>query len=109
MFLRWDGGKVSRENAPVNLGRSIPEFCQAEFGHPVANQLQGEAVFGFFVDKQIDEGEPLWLVGRFGQQSAIALVIKLCVRLIHDRLGTDHPQVIVPQRPPARKADEVVR
>src|ERR1700733_14618352 len=76
-------------NAPVYLGRSILESCQAEFGHPVANQLQGEAVFGFFVDQQIDEGEPLRLVGRFGQQSAIALVIKLCVQIIHDPLGTD--------------------
>ena len=54
-----------------------------------AKRLQGETVFGFFVDQQIDEGEPLGLVGRFGQQSAIAVVVKSCVWFSHGCLGTD--------------------
>jgi hypothetical protein len=87
----------------------FPGSCQAKFGHPVAKRLQGEAVFGFFVDQQIDEGEPFRLVGGFSQQFAIALVIKAWVRVIHDCLALTHPRLIVPQRPPARKAAEAMK
>jgi hypothetical protein len=77
---------------------------QAEFGQPDAKQLSGKAVFGFLVDQQIDEGEPLRLVGRFRQQSATAVVIERCVWLTHGPSALTRPRAIVPQLASARKA-----
>jgi len=51
-----------------------PELCK-----PAAKGLSGEFVLGFFVDQQIDQSQPLWLIVRFGQQSAIAIKIESSV------------------------------
>ncbi len=42
--------------------RLQPQLCK-----PAAKGLSREFVLGFFVDQQIDESQPLWLIVRFGQ------------------------------------------
>ena len=40
---------------------------QPQLRKPAAKGLSRELVLGFFVDQQIDQSQPLWLIVRFGQ------------------------------------------
>ena len=40
---------------------------QPKLRKPAAKGLSRELVPGFFVDQQIDQSQPLWLIVRFGQ------------------------------------------